>query len=254
MSNPNPARMSAGTPDGGRFAPSGRTEAEIDLPESGPTAEDRAQFAAIYRNAQIAADATARFELGSAKMLAQGVLRQWPSARYLELTESDQGTGSQFPGRVLASTDPRDELAQLEDEELANGANPEELAMNLTTDGAWTEYTAPSSAAGGQTLLDLHAAAAIGEPTTTGNSAAQEGVREIDALKEPGWSVTVQDENTVQLADEEEDYYITREGDSYVLMAQGSDQQEHYSSWVGAARGLSAVAGPAVLATATESR
>lgn len=166
MSNPNPVRISAGVPDGGRFAPNGRTEADIDLP-TGPSAEDRAQLAAIYADARIASEASARFELGCAKMLAQGVLRQWPDARYLELTESDQGTGSHYAGAVLGSVDPRDELAYLEDEELANGANPEELAMNLSTDGAWMEHTTtqPMSRASGTTYLDLQSAAAIGEPT-----------------------------------------------------------------------------------------
>lgn len=33
MSNPNPIRVSAGTPDGGRFAPSSRSESPVDLPD-----------------------------------------------------------------------------------------------------------------------------------------------------------------------------------------------------------------------------
>lgn len=174
MSNPNPARVSAGVPDGGRFAPNSQHEATVDLTDDGPTAEDTEQLAALYRDARIASEANARFELGSAKMLAQGVLRQWPNARYLVLIESDQGTGSHYPQAVLASIDPNDTLAYLEDEDLVNGANPAELGANMTTDGPWTAYATRGPDT--HLHLDLHAVAAASLDSSTAEPATSPAV------------------------------------------------------------------------------
>ncbi len=225
----------------GQFALDPHPEATVDLPHTGPTAEDAAQLAALYRDARIASEAMARFELGSAKMLAQGVLRQWPDARYLELTESDQGTGSHFPGAVLASSDPENKLADLEDEEMVNGANPEDLAMNLQAGGAWEEHTIAHPRDSGRVLLDVKAAASIGEEPAK-ISAAQQGTNEIGAAMAPGWSAAAWNETTVHLHDSEQDFSIEPEdgGTSYLLSVDGSDQQERYSSWVAAAHGAGA--------------
>ncbi len=93
MSNPNLSRVSAGTPDGGRFAPSGRSEAAIDLPPAGGlTSVQRtalqAQRATLREEA---AQAQARADAVEMQLLADDLVTAHPDATHVYVLAQYQG-------------------------------------------------------------------------------------------------------------------------------------------------------------------
>lgn len=125
MSNPNPVRIAAGTPDGGRFAPSGRTEADIDLPPAGGlTPVQRTALEAQRATLRKEADqAQARVDAVEMQLLADDLVaahpgythvhvnRQYRGAAQVELYNVHGGVlvvGSARPGRPVP---PDDDLA-----------------------------------------------------------------------------------------------------------------------------------------------
>lgn len=158
MSNPNPTRVSAGTPDGGRFAPNGQAEATVTL-DTTNTTDMSATAAALDTEIGIYQASKARIELLSAKSAAQTILREYPDATHLQLGFSDQTFGEMTPEAILDAdgdviTDDYEAFDDLQD-----------VVSNLYEHGDWTAYrdyaTAQDRRAGENPRLDLQKAAAI---------------------------------------------------------------------------------------------
>ncbi len=177
-----PKRVRSGVPTGGQFAASGHDESEIDLQtqSDGPTEEDRALVAVIDASGQAVAEAESLIQLASAKALAQGVLRQWPSATYLRLqayqSDSYPGSDGHYPGEVLTEQDRTEGagacLADLNDtdEPLSNGEYPSGLAANLRWDGDWEAFADTDEDDGSVRYLRLREAAGMELPGATPTS------------------------------------------------------------------------------------
>ncbi len=74
-------------------------DSSVDLGD--PTADDPALSARLNAEVATASAAQARMELLSAKISADGVLRQWPDAVYLQMDHSDQRYEGLVPVAVL---------------------------------------------------------------------------------------------------------------------------------------------------------
>lgn len=174
-----PKRVQSGVPTGGQFASSGHDESEVELHTcpDGPTDEDRALVAVIDASGQAAAGAESLIQLASAKALARGVLRQWPSATYLRLdayqSDSYPGSDGHDPGEVLTEQDRTEGagacLADLNDadEPLSNGEYPSGLAANLRWDGDWEAFADADEDDGSVRCLRLREAADMELPGAT---------------------------------------------------------------------------------------
>jgi len=88
-----------------------------------------------------ASAAQARVQLLSVKIAAEGVLRQWPDAVYLQMDYSDQEYGALVPVAVLhADGQEFDDDMELWDG-LDNGADLSSLVANLSDlDDVWSDY------------------------------------------------------------------------------------------------------------------
>lgn len=91
MSAPSTARVSSGFPGGGQFAPDPHPAANtVCLSDAaGPTASDLALRAQLDAEMTTAAGARARVEMLSLQIAAEGVLRRWPNAAYVQMDYSD---------------------------------------------------------------------------------------------------------------------------------------------------------------------
>ncbi len=111
------------------------------------TAADQALIAHLAAEASIALAAEARIQLLSVKIAAEGVLRQWPDAAYVQMDYSDlrydrRGAVAILHGDGEVLDDHLEAWTQLD-----NGADLHELVSNLSDDGAGGRSTSHPFAA-----------------------------------------------------------------------------------------------------------
>jgi len=108
---------------------------------AGPTTDDLALSAQLDAEVRSASVAQARVQLLLVEFAADGVLRQWPEAAYLQMDYSDQEYGAMVPVAVLdADGQELDDGMELWDD-LDNGADLSSLVGNLNDeDDVWSDY------------------------------------------------------------------------------------------------------------------
>lgn len=123
MSNPNPVRVAAGVPDGGRFAPTGRAELEVSLgTPGGLTADQRASLRSQRSTLRREADeAQARVDAIEMQLLADDLATAHPDATHVYVNRLHDGTdqvelyGEYGHVEVLGSVRPGQPITQDDD-------------------------------------------------------------------------------------------------------------------------------------------
>ena len=92
MSTPSISRISAGTPDGGRFAPTGRSEPDVTLTPTGLTPAQRTilqhQRTELRQSAELA---QARADAAEMQLLADDLAVGYPNFTHVYVTDPNQG-------------------------------------------------------------------------------------------------------------------------------------------------------------------
>ena len=149
----NPTRVSAGVPDGGRFAPNGQTESDVSLAATDPAdLELEATDAALAAEISAFHASRARLELMSAKSAALTILKDFPDATYLQMGFSDQTMGAMVPEAIL------DADGEVISDDYSDFDDLQNVVGNMHEDGAWTAHCDNENE-----WLDLKSAAAISQ-------------------------------------------------------------------------------------------